>query len=374
MAKKPIEQQTAENNSMFIDLIKGADPKFADIDIPEVGFIDTGSFSLNALLSGSIWGGIAANRVTMFAGDPSTGKTFFSEAVARHFQKLNPKGGVIWWDTEFAQERAALIDKGMDPSRFIIRQPITIQDFRADALRFLKHYEDTPKSKRVPLMFALDSLGQLSTRKEIEDSEADNDTKDMTKQALIRATFRVLTNRLGMMGIPLVLTTHTYDAMSSYTPKEISGGGGGKYAASTIITFSKSAEKNSDKDVIGVIIKAKTYKSRYTREKQEVEIRLSFDHGLDRYWGLLDMAIDAKIWEKAAKGIQIYPGSEEKVIARKAIENNPKKYFTDEILARIETYVGETFKFGGNFTEDQAEHDFEDEVDSIVEEIDTNIE
>lgn len=363
MAKTPksVKEQTDDNTSGFLAIIKGADPEYASVEIPEVGFIDTGSYSLNALISGSLWGGIPGNRVTLFAGDPSTGKTFFSEAIARHFQKTYPTGGNIWWDTEFAQEKSALKSKGMDINRFVIRQPLTIQDFRTDALKFLKEIEQTPEKKRVPVMFTLDSLGNLPTRKEVEDSEADSDTRDMTKQQIIRSVFRVLTNRLGMVGVPLILTTHTYESMSLYTPKEISGGGGAKYAASTIITLSKSAEKNGDKDVVGAIITARTYKSRYTREKQSVEIRLSFENGLDRYWGLIDMAIDAKIWRKAAKGIFISPDpvDDEKPVARALIERNPERYFTGEVLKQLEIYVNGAFKFGGNGIDDQPLDEYE---------------
>lgn len=362
MAKKP--SVIEENNDAFMSFINSAE-HYQEIDIPDTGFVDTGSYSLNALISGTIFGGVPRNRVTMFAGDPATGKTFFCESIGRRFQKLE-KGGLIWYDTEYEKNKTAVAAKGLDASKLVLRQPLTLQEFTSDVLKFITTYEAIPVKKRPPLMLVLDSLGNLSTAKEREDAEIGNGTRDMTRAQLIRGSFRTITSRLGMANIPLIMTTHTYDSMSQYTPKELSGGGGGKYAASTIITLSKSAEKDKDKDVVGVLITAKTYKSRYTREKQTVEIRLSFEKGLDRYWGLIDLALDAGIWDKGSKGtIQLFPGSEDKAVNRRAIEDSPRSYFTPEILSKIDAYVGERFKFGAAYDEDEID----EEVTRIVEEI-----
>ena len=143
----------------------------------------------------------------------------------------------------------------------------------------------------------LDSLGMLSTTKEIEDTEAGKETRDMTRSQIVKATFRVLTLKLGKLGVPLILTNHTYDVIGSMFPqKEMGGGSGLKYAASQIIYLSKKKEKDGT-EVIGNIIHCKTYKSRLTKENQMVDVRLSYTKGLDRYYGLLDLALETGIFK-----------------------------------------------------------------------------
>ena len=113
-------------------------------------------------------------------------------------------------------------------------------------------------------MFVLDSLGMLSTTKEVEDASAGKETRDMTRAQIVKSIFRILSLKLGQAQIPLIVTNHTYDVVGSYMPtKEMGGGSGLKYAASTIIYLSKSKEKDGT-EVVGNIIKCKTFKSRFT--------------------------------------------------------------------------------------------------------------
>ena len=142
------------------------------------------------------------------------------------------------------------------------------------------------------MMFVLDSLGMLSTSKELADSAEGKDTRDMTRAQVVKAIFRILTLKLGKANVPLLITNHTYDVVGAYVPtKEMGGGSGLKYAASTIIYLSKKKEKDG-KEVIGNIIKAKAAKSRLTKENASVDTRLYFDaRGLDKYYGLLELSL-----------------------------------------------------------------------------------
>ncbi|NDC22727.1 MAG: recombinase RecA, partial [Proteobacteria bacterium] len=144
------------------------------------GFIDTGSYILNALLSGSIYGGVPDNKITAFAGESATGKTFFVLGIVRAFLDKNPEGAVVYYDTEAAVTKTMMETRGIDTARVIIAEPDTIQKFKTHALKLIEAYEKQPADKRPPMMFVLDSLGLLSTSKEMEDSLEGKDVRDMT--------------------------------------------------------------------------------------------------------------------------------------------------------------------------------------------------
>ena len=202
-------------------------------------FVDTGSYIFNAVVSGSLFGGIPSNKVTALAGESSTGKTFFALSVVRNFLANNSNGGVIYFESESALSKDIIESRGIDSSRMVIFPVATIEEFRTQATRIVDKYMKEPKEERQPLMFVLDSLGMLSTSKEMEDVANDKQVRDMTKSQLIKGAFRVLTLKLGQAGIPMLVTNHTYDVIGSYVPmKEMGGGAGLKYAASTIIYLS----------------------------------------------------------------------------------------------------------------------------------------
>ena len=171
-------------------------------------FIDTGSYIFNALCSGSIFGGIPSNKITAIAGESSTGKTFFALSIVQSFLENNPDAGVVYYDTEAAVTREMMTSRGIDASRVIIAEPTTIQEFRHHAIKMVDAYNAQPESKRPPMLFVLDSLGLLSTTKEIEDTAEGKETKDMTKAQVIKATFRVLTLKLAKAKIPMLVTNH----------------------------------------------------------------------------------------------------------------------------------------------------------------------
>ena len=193
-------------------------------------------------------------------------------------------------------------------------------------------------------MFVLDSLGMLSTNKEIEDALAEKNVRDMTKSQLVKGAFRMLTLKLGQAEIPMIVTNHTYDVIGAYVPtKEMGGGSGLKYSASTIIYLSKKKEKDG-KEIIGNIIKAKTAKSRLSKENQQVEIRLYYDErGLDRYYGLLELGEAGGLWKNVAGR---YEMDGKKIYARQILAE-PEKYFTDEVMEKLDVIARGTFSYGG---------------------------
>ena len=306
-------------------------------------FIDTGSYIFNAVVSGSVFGGVSSNRITAIAGESSTGKTFFSLAVVKNFLDSNPDGYCLYFDTESAVNKGLLQSRGIDLDRLVVINVVTIEEFRSKALRAVDKYLQMPIEDRKPCMFVLDSLGMLSTEKEIRDALDDKQVRDMTKSQLVKGAFRMLTLKLGQANVPLIVTNHTYDVIGAYVPtKEMGGGSGLKYAASTIIYLSKKKEKDG-KEVIGNIIKAKTHKSRLSKENKTVEIRLYYDErGLDKYYGLLELGEIGGLWKNVAGRYEMNG----KKIYAKQILANPEEYFTPEVMQALDEIAHQEFSYG----------------------------
>ena len=306
------------------------------------GTVDTGSYILNAAISGSLYGGVPNNKITAFAGESATGKTFFVLGVLKQFLEDNKDGGVIYFDTEAAVTKQMMEDRGIDTKRVVISEPASIEEFRTNATRILSTYIDQGKDAP-PMMMVLDSLGMLSSNKELADTEAGTDKRDMTKAQLLRGTFRVLSLKLAKANVPLLVTNHVYDVVGAYIPtKEISGGSGLKYAASSIAMLGKKKDKDGT-DVIGNIIKVTMHKSRFTKEQKKVEVKLSYDSGLDRYYGLLDLAEKYDIIKKVSTRYELPDGRK---VFGKAINANPEEYFTADIMDQLEVAANKEFKYG----------------------------
>ena len=314
----------------------------SNIDETET-YVDTGSYIFNALVSGSIFGGVSGNKITAIAGETSTGKTFFALAVVKNFLDSNPDGFCLYFDTEAAISKSLLESRGVDTTRLVVVRVVTIEDFRNKALKAVDIYLKAPVEERKHCMFVLDSLGMLSTDKEITDALNEKQVRDMTKSQLVKGAFRMLTLKLGQAKIPMIVTNHTYDVIGAYVPtKEMGGGSGLKYASSTIVYLSKKKEKDGT-DVVGNIIKAKTAKSRLSKENKVVEIRLFYDErGLDKYYGLLELGELGGLWKNVAGRYEING----KKLYAKEIFKDPEKYFTTEVMQALDETAQKEFCYG----------------------------
>jgi len=342
-----VKQLNDENTSIAEDGLASAE--FS-------GTIDTGSYILNAALSGSIYGGVPNNKITAFAGESATGKTFFVMGVVKRFLDDNPTGAVFYFDTEAAVTKEMMSSRGIDTNRVIVSEPDTIQKFRHIALQIVDNYNEQ-KGDKPPMLMVLDSLGQMSTTKEVEDTHAGSETKDMTKAAILKATFRVLNLKLAKANVPLLVTNHVYEMVGAYIPtKEMAGGSGLKYTASQICFLSKRKEKDG-KEVVGSIIRVKMTKSRLTKENKEVQVLLTYDKGLDRYYGLLELAEKYELIKKVANRYEMPDGS--KVYA-KVILKEPEKYFTTEFLDRIDAAAKQEFTYGSTSFIEEDEQEMEE--------------
>ena len=308
-------------------------------------FIDTGSYSFNALLSGSIYGGLPNNRITAIAGEAATGKTFFALGIVKSFLDKDPNAGVIYFESENAISKDMIETRGVDSSRIVVMPVATVQEFRAQSIKVIEKYIAQPEASRKPMMFVLDSLGMLSTTKEMEDTAAGKETRDMTRSQIVKSTFRVLTLKLGQAGVPMIMTNHTYDVIGSMFPqKEMGGGSGLKYAASSIIYLGKRKEKDGT-EVVGNIIHCKNYKSRITKENAQIDVRLSYKHGLDRHYGLLELGEECGVFKKVSTRYEMPDGTK---VFGKSINTEPEKYFTTEVLDKIDEFTRKKFTYGAD--------------------------
>ncbi len=327
-----------------------------DADI--TGYIDTGSFLFNAQVSGSIFKGLPENRIVVFGGEQSAGKTYFALNAAEQFVKKHPKGEIMYFDTEYAVTTDMVTTRNIPLDRIALIRPKSVQDFRTQCIGVLDGYLEDPVKDRVPLLFVLDSLGALSTTKELEDTSEGSETTDMTKAKLFKSTFRVLTPKFGEAKLPLIVTNHVYDEQGvKYPSKILSGGSGAKYASTLIFFFSKSKKKDSDGEITGNLINVTTNKSRLTVENKRMPTLLDFKFGLNRYYGLLDIASKYGIIEKVSTKFK-FPNGESAF--ESVIYKDPEKWFTKEILLKIDAACGEEFKYGSTQTPPDDEEKEED--------------
>lgn len=363
--------------SLAKDLLKAIDNPYAAIAADGLlndsnTFIDTGCYALNAVMSGSIYGGLPTNKIFALGGDPSTGKTFFALSIAKFFQETHEDATVFYFDSEAAIDTNIIESRKLDPSRFAHVGVATIEDFKTQALQLAQAYKK--RKDKTPVLFVLDSLGNLSTKKETGDTVDGKDVRDMTKAQLNKAAFRVLTLELAYLGIPMIVTNHIYNMVGAYIPtKELSGGSGLKYAASVILALSKAKAKgkdaggkSTDTDRIGSIITVNAQKSRLIKEETKVKVLLRHTGGLDKYFGLFDLAKEAGLvvkegnrWKNTLTDVVWFAKD---ILAPKTAPD----FYTKEMLDAIEEHVKETFHYG-----DLDEMDIEyDEFDNPIDDDD----
>lgn len=260
-------------------------------------WIGTGSYVLNAALSGSLFGGMPNRRSLMFAGETGTGKTYLACSIVRIAQSMDYFP--IYYDSEGSIDVDFMKRLGIDTSKLRLENVNTIEEFATMAAKLNETVNDLKKAgKPVPkIMAVLDSLGNLSSTKEKEDTTSGNNKRDMTKQQSIRRMFRVIGNDFAKNGIPFIINNHTYASIGSYIPGQtISGGGGALFNASIIFTLTKSklTDKDSEEHVkkqgieatrIGIVVTVHPFKQRFARPIK-VQIHIPFYKKPNPYVGL----------------------------------------------------------------------------------------
>ncbi len=295
MAKKNFAQKDSnEKRASFNDLndaLSKISPDGAIIENSVYAKIDewipTGSYILNAAMSGSLFGGMPNRRSLSLVGEESVGKTYLALSIVRNAQAMGYFP--IYYDTEGSIDVDFVRRLGIDTTKFRIENINTIEEFATLTAKLNETISAIRESGKIPpkVMVVLDSLGNLTSKKEKTDTTDGSDKRDMTKQQAIRRTFRVVGNEFAKNAIPLIICGHVYQSIGSYIPmKEVSGGGGIKYNSSIIfmLTKSKLTDKDSEDYVkrkgidatrVGVVVTVTPVKQRFARPIK-VQIHIPF--------------------------------------------------------------------------------------------------
>ena len=265
-------------------------------------WIDTGSYALNAIVSGGLYKGVPKGRIIGFAGPSGCGKSYIMNKIAAKFQKESPDHWVEIWDTEAAVEKDSFTNVGGNPDRVKVFPVETVESCRNQIVKFLNNVIDAGEKHVGKHLIIIDSIGNLASQKEVDDTEKDKHAADMGLRAkTLKSMMRTLTYRAAKAGVTILFSNHTYDdptAMYEKIVKNQSGGKGPVYLASLLVQLSVTQEKGDKNDgetlalarkINSVNMRALTVKNRFIPAFLETELHLNFVSGLDKYGGLLNM-------------------------------------------------------------------------------------
>lgn len=323
--------------------------------------IGTGIYVLNAALSSDIYGGIPTNRISVFGGPSGTGKSFLCYSICKQAQALGYN--IIYIDTEFAIELDQLPGYGIDISedRFMLLRNNVIEDLKIFTTQLLDQLkEEKSAGKEIDkFLIVLDSVGQLGSRKEVEDALSGKEKADFTKAKALASYFRIINSDLGMLSIPMICTNHTYQTMDMYPQDKMRGGEGLFYSASNITFLSKAKLKDGEIDDLdlgqsGLVVTAKMVKNRMAKPKK-VKFEISFTSGCNPFVGLDYWCIGENFKEVGvAKGKmvddQFVPGGNRWYVRHlgKHIPGSElfsEKVFTKEVLDALQPIIKDYFRY-----------------------------
>jgi RecA/RadA recombinase len=257
--------------------------------------IQTSIPMINVALSGSINGGLTSGT-TVLAGPSKHFKSAFSLIMAAAFQKKYPEGIVLFYDSEFGTPQSYFKNFGVDVDR-VIHTPISdIEMLKHDIMTQLKELTRDDK-----IIIIVDSIGQLASKKEVDDALEGKSVADMTRAKAMKSFFRMVTPHLNIKDIPLIVINHTYMEIGMFPKAVVSGGTGVTYAADNIWILGRQQEKDGT-EMLGYHFIINVEKSRFVREKSKIPITVTYEGGLNKWSGLLDIAIKGKYVGKPVAG------------------------------------------------------------------------
>ncbi|CAB4182011.1 RecA RecA/RadA recombinase [uncultured Caudovirales phage] len=240
---------------------------------------------INVALSGTVDGGITPG-LTMLAGPSKHFKTGFALLMASAFLKKYKDGVVLFYDSEFGTPQSYFNAFGIAFDS-VVHTPITdIEELKFDIMQQINTLD-----RKDQVMIVIDSIGNLASKKEVDDALDGKSVADMSRAKQLKSLFRMVTPHLTLKDIPMIVINHTYKEIGLY-PKDIVGGGTGSYYGSDNIWILGRQQDKDDKEIKGYHFVINVEKSRYVREKSKIPITISYDGGINRWSGLLDVAID----------------------------------------------------------------------------------
>lgn len=300
MAKKKngLENIGGSNNGSVFDLIKSFDNSAEILSESKTAvikeYIDTGNYMLNACMTGSLFRGVPSSRITTLAGPSSSGKSFLAISICRQAQKMGYTP--VYLDSESSIDIDFVKRLGCDPSNFVIRPVNKVSEVSTFITRLCENLMSKPEEERQKILIVLDSLGNLTSEKEHTDIVEGNNKRDMTLQREVKAMFRNIASPMGVLGIPMICTSHVYQTMDLFSKTVVSGGTGLQFAGSLTIMLNSAklddkssdtaaANKVGDFTKTGIIVTATPQKSRFTIP-QKVQFQIPFFKAPNPYIGL----------------------------------------------------------------------------------------
>jgi RecA/RadA recombinase len=232
----------------------------------------------------------------MWAGPSKHFKTAFSLLMAKAYMDKYPEAVILFYDSEFGTPQAYFDTFGIDPDR-VIHTPLTdIEQLKFD---IMKQLEGIERNDRV--MILLDSIGNLASKKEVEDALEGKSVADMSRAKQVKSLFRMVTPHLSLKDIPMVVVNHTYKTMELYAKDVVGGGTGSYYSADNIYILGRQQEKDGT-EIVGYNFIINVEKSRHVREKSKIPVNVTFEGGINKYSGLLDIALEGNFVQKPSNG------------------------------------------------------------------------
>ena len=300
--------------------------------------IQTSVPAVNVALSGRLDGGLTPG-LTVFAGPSKHFKTAFAMLLAKAFQDKYEDGVILFYDSEFGAPQSYFETFDIDTNR-VVHSPIAdIEQLKHDIMQQLNGVERDDH-----IMIIVDSVGNLASKKEVEDALEGKSVADMTRAKQMKSLFRMVTPYLNMKNIPLVAVNHTYKEIGLFPKDVVSGGTGIYYSADNIWIIGRQQDKKGT-EIQGYHFIINIEKSRYVKEKSKIPISVSWEGGVQNYSGLLDCAITGGFCTKPSPGWYAPYGSEKKV----RHEETLKKEFWDPIFkdTHFKQYIKEAYQIGG---------------------------
>jgi RecA/RadA recombinase len=312
---------------------------------------------INVALSGRLDGGLAPG-LTVFAGPSKHFKTAFALMLAKAYMDKYEDAIVLFYDSEFGSPQSYFDSFGIDTSR-VLHTPITdIEQLKHDSMQQLNNLE-----RGDHVIVIVDSVGNLASKKEVEDALEGKSVADMTRAKQLKSLFRMVTPHLTIKDIPMIVVNHTYKEVGLFPKDIVSGGTGVYYSADNIYIIGRQQEKDGQ-ELVGYNFIINVEKSRYVREKSRIPVEVTFDGGISRWSGLLDVAQAGGFVVKPSNGWYSRKGEEQKF----RIKDTYSKEFWLPILSSKEfrEYIEESYRISsGSINQDLAMDDIQDEYDAV---------
>lgn len=272
-------------------------------------FVQTPIPIINTAFSGKMDGGITSG-LTVIAGPSKNYKSNLGLICVKAYLDKYPEAICLFYDSEFGITSEYLTSNGIDTSR-VIHLPIEhVEQLKFDLRKKLDAIE---KNDRVIIF--VDSLGNLASKKEVEDAQNEKAVADMTRAKQIKSLFRIITPSLTIKNIPCIVVNHVYEETGMFPKKIVSGGTGVYYSANTIFIVGRSQEKEGT-DIVGWNFTLVVEKSRFVKEKSKLTFQVMYDEGINKFSGLLDLALESGHVTKPSVGWFQRRGFKEKVRAK----------------------------------------------------------